>query len=135
MSVREKPLRGYMVNVHVREDIPEQLEVRFALRGTRDETGPGGRPRTVPEYVARVSEDHDNIRVEWVEPPDKARVELEQEAARRMTLRIGWLNTLSELMTLVSADRLQAGKQSSICIFSRDTMTSPVCITRGDGGT
>jgi hypothetical protein len=76
------------------------LKVRF--QGPRLARGSGGRPNKVREYVARVSADHENIHIDWVEsPPEESRAEFEQDAAHRMRLRIDWLDSLTELMTLV----------------------------------
>jgi hypothetical protein len=102
MSVQEKTLRAFMVAVRVIEEAPEQLKVHYVPRGPMKERGMGGAPGRVPEYIARVLADHEEISVAWeVPPPDQIKGELTEDAERRMGLRIEWLDSLTELVTLV----------------------------------
>src|ERR1700722_788492 len=102
MTEQEKTLRTFMVTVHVVEGTPEELHVHFVPRGPQKERGPDGKPQRVPEYIARVVADHEQISVAWEEaPPEKIRERLRQDAERRMSLRIEWLDSLTSLTTLV----------------------------------
>lgn len=110
MTVQEKTLRGFMVTIHVLEEAPEQLLIKYVPRGPQMERKAGGPLQRVPEFIARVWADHEEINLIWESPPsEKLGEELSKDAQRRMRLRIQWLDSLTELVIVVKqwADEME----------------------------
>ncbi len=102
MTVQEKTLRRFMVTVHVLEEAPEQLLIKYVPREPQMKRKTGELSPHAGEFIARVLADHEEIHVVWESPPpEKLNEELTKDAQRRMSLRIQWLESLTELVMVV----------------------------------
>jgi hypothetical protein len=101
MSEQQTQSPPYTVNISEAEGAPGAFVFTFVPKGPHQERGPNGRPKRVPQYVASVRLDDDQISFDWSGTPDDpgtAQQELEQQAQERMRARSAWARRVADLV-------------------------------------
>src|ERR1043165_805132 len=99
----EQPLQSqqYMVSIYESERTGDTLIFTFVPKAARQERGPGGVPKRVPQFIVTVRPEASGLVFDWSATPDdpgSGREEIEAEVAARMKDRAAWIERVESLV-------------------------------------
>ena len=112
MSVERQP---YMVSIYELSEAPGELAFTFVPKELKPERIPGGIPRRLPQYIVVSRTSREGVAFDWSRTPDEpgdAKTDLEEEARRRIQMRLSWVERIEKLMAQVARWGQELGWQT-----------------------